>query len=249
MLRLWISLTALSLTLGLTPAATAEIRLLAPASMGALAKPLQAAWPGEEPLKVIIGPTSQLVRQAIQGLDGHILITANPDWMKEAIKAGLVKHGVSRPYISNAVALASKKPGRKIQNLSELPHLLGKDKRLSLCGPGPVPCGEYAQEALRGAGIWDTLQSRIVYAKDATANRYFLESGAVDFAILYWSDITQSDLLEAVSHPLNIDVVYEIAPIGSAQDPRTQSLWHYLNSTEVMTLIRSAGFRPVEIHE
>ena len=100
--KLWISLILSVLSLSLMPMSKAEVRLLAPASMGTIAKSLEDHWHGDEPLKVLIGPTSQLVRQALQGLDAHILITANSDWMEEAIKGGLVKEDSNRPYISNS---------------------------------------------------------------------------------------------------------------------------------------------------
>jgi|GEM_PF-3011541 len=234
---LLISLLFLSLN------AQAETRLLLPASLGGLQEELKAAWPHEELLRIITGPTPQLVRQMEQGLHATALITANQRWMEEAASKDLISKNSRHIFLKNTLHLAIKDKSLVIDQLRDLPDRLSKGDKLAICGPGPVPCGKYAKQALEEQGVFSTIREHIIYGKDAAATRRFLESGAVDFAILYASDIAQSSTLTSLLELIDIEAIYEIAKAQSADVNRYRQLLDFLESDKVQELLSSKGFQ------
>lgn len=242
--KLWLrGVGLLILFLCLSQIAQAETRLLLPASLGGVQQELIATWPHEDNLRIITGPTSQLVRQMEQGLRATALITANQTWMEEAENKGLISKKSRQIFLRNTLHLAVKDTPPVIGHLRDFPEHLRKGKRLAICGPGPVPCGVYAQQALEEHDIFSTVEDHIIYGKDAAATRRFLESGAVDFAILYASDIAQSSTLNSVLEISDIEAVYEIAKVQSADFERYRRLLGFLESDKVQKLLSSKGFQ------
>ena len=75
------------------------------------------------------------------------------------------------------------------------------------CGnPATVPAGRYAQEALTAAGLWQGLETKLVYTTDVRQALAYAERSEVDVAIVYATDALERE---------GIDVLGEI-PGGSA---------------------------------
>lgn len=223
--------------------AHAEVRLLLPASLGGVQQEIKALWPHSETLRIISGPSSQLVRQLDQGLEGTALITANQAWMDEAGKQQLIIAESRQVFLKNGLSLAAQKPIAEIHKLQDLPGYLSNGKRLAICGPGPVPCGRYATDALKRAGIHAIITDHLVFGKDAAATRRFLESGAVDLAMVYTSDIAQSDILHSIIEFSHIEAVYEAARISGSTREDYQQLMAFLYSADVQKLLQRKGFQ------
>lgn len=241
MLKRWVSLGLLCF-LPTFAVKGEELRVLAPASLGAVAHRIEALSPG---LHLILGPTSQLVRQVEQGLEAHILITANADWMDEAEKRGLIIADSRAVFVKNAMVLAANAPRSDIKALGDLKDILTPKTRVALCGPGPVPCGIYAKTALEKLNLWRDVEPFIVYAKDAAATRHFVESGVVDMGFLYKSDAVQSNvlhILSAIDTDLSGSVVYELAILTGADRAKGQGLKKWLLGDEVRTILEQTGF-------
>lgn len=241
MLKRWVSL-ALLCFLPTFAVKGEELRVLAPASLGAVAQRIESLSPG---LHLILGPTSQLVRQVEQGLEAHILITANAAWMDEAEKRGLIIADSRAVFVKNAMVLAANAPRGDIKTLGDLKGILTSKMRVALCGPGPVPCGAYARTALEKLNLWRDIEPFIVYAKDAAATRHFVESGVVDMGFLYKSDAVQSNklhILSAVDIDLSGSVVYELAILTGADRVRAEGLKKRLLGNEARAVLEQAGF-------
>ena len=221
----------------------AETRLFLPASLGGLQQDLKALWPHEDRLRIISGPSSQLVRQLGQGLEGTALITANQAWMEEAEKQHLIISASRQVFVKNSLTLAAQKPLPGLHKLQDLPTYIQEEQRLAICGPGPVPCGLYAKDALKRAGVYADIADNLIFGKDAAATRRFVESGAVDLAILYSSDITQSEKLHAVIEINDIEAVYEVARISTSKPIDFQHLMDFLHSRDIQNLLREKGFQ------
>ncbi|MGD8327715.1 MAG: molybdate ABC transporter substrate-binding protein [Sphingomonadales bacterium] len=242
MLRLWLRLFAFTFLLSLGLIARSETRLLAPASLSGLSAELINIWPHEDKLRIITASSSQLVRQLEQGLEGDGLITANRRWMNEAAKLQLIDPDSRRVLLGTHMALVSRTPGEQLHNLTELDKLLTKHQRIALCGPGPVPCGDYARQALQDVGIWEGIQSHVIYGKDAAATRRFIEAGAVDYAILYNSDVVQSSVLHLLYPITSAEAHYELARVQSSDTAKYVQLQSFLTSAPVKRLFESRGF-------
>ena len=56
--------------------------------------------------------------------------------------------------------------------------------RIAIANPEHAPYGKRAEQALRSAGVWDTLQPRLVYGENIAQTAEFARSGAAQVGII-----------------------------------------------------------------
>ena len=86
-----------------------EVVVFAAASMKNALDDFSAKWEAEtgNVVTVSYAGSSQLARQIMQGAPADIFISANPSWMDELEKAGLVKDGERRDLLGNSLVLVA----------------------------------------------------------------------------------------------------------------------------------------------
>lgn len=243
----WLGLVAACLLAALP--AWAEARLLLPASMarltGALQKAYQEDHAGAE-LTIITGASSLLARQVAQGLEAHVIVTANRQWMDFLESNALIDPASRRPYVENSLVVTT--ASQNVQagfDFMALASHVGSGSRLALCGPGPVPCGVYAKDALVKAGMWDRVEPFIVYGQDAAAIRHWVERGTVAYGILYKSDLADNVRLRAISAvppAFTGAVVYDIAAIAGQSPTQRQALLAFMTGAKAGAIMEAGGF-------
>ncbi|OAB42842.1 molybdate ABC transporter substrate-binding protein [Paenibacillus glacialis] len=83
-----------------------------------------------------------------------------------------------------------------ITKVSDLSH---EDiTKLAVGIPESVPAGNYAKEALTKANLWDTLQPKIVQAKDVRQVLQYVETGNVDAGFVYQTDALTTDKVKVI---------------------------------------------------
>ncbi|RME65526.1 MAG: molybdate ABC transporter substrate-binding protein [Alphaproteobacteria bacterium] len=245
---MWRALAGLLVLLVAAPA-WAEPRLLMPASMARLSAALEKAYheahPDEE-LTIIVGATSLLARQVEQGIDAHVIITANQQWMDYLGHRALIDPASRRAYLENSLVVVTPSNNREDAfDFMALAQHVNAKRLLALCGPGPVPCGTYARDALVKAGLWDRLEPHIVYGQDAAAVRHWVERGSVAYAILYKSDLADNIRvrgLAIVPNAFTGRVIYEIAAIAGRPPRVRQRVLDFLASPAAAAIIEAGGF-------
>ncbi len=158
--------------------------------------------------------SSTLATQILNGAQADLFLSASLDWVDELKRRGMVHR--SWAALGNqlvCIRAANSKPVNGNQSdVASLEDLLDdRVKRIAIADPDTVPAGIYAKHALTKLGIWQQVSKKCVYAAHVRQTLSQVESGAVDFGIVYKTDAGISPTVEVVfeiSHDLSGPIRY-----------------------------------------
>ena len=113
--------------------------------------------------------------------------SADQETMDKAQKAQLIKPESRKNFVSNTVVLIVPAQGKKFGSLAELK----KAQRIAVGSPESVPVGRYTRDALKSAGLWETLQPSFIYGNSVRQVLDYVARGEVDAGIVYATDAKQ----------------------------------------------------------
>jgi len=144
--------------------------------------------------------SSTLAHQILAGANADLYISAGEEWADFLEKKNRVALR-QRPIKTQLVVIVPKTSKLSLGSLNEL---LQEDvKQIAIADPSGVPAGLRAKEALEYCSIYDTIQPRLVAAKDVRAALRYVETKAVEAGIVYASDAKANE---------SVRVVFEIPP-------------------------------------
>jgi molybdate transport system substrate-binding protein len=124
-----------------------------------------------------------------------------------------------------------------------------KVERIALADPDLAPAGSYSREALRAAGLWESLQPKIVLGQDVRSTMAFVEAGNADVALVYATDAAIArgvETLDIVPHDSYGPIVYPIVTVKSEGSTEAADAFvKFLLSPDAQEIFLSHGFEPV----
>ncbi len=224
------------------------LRVSAASSLMEAMEAVQRTYTEEHPGTELVfsyGSSSKLRSQIEQGAPADLFLSASAADMELLAEAGLADEATIVPFASNRLVLAA---GSEVSASGAAEDILAAaDGTIAVGEPGSVPLGKYTKEALSELGIWDGLEDRFVYAKDARQVLTYTESGNADLGIVYSSDAFASDqaavLAELPEGPEPIR--YPGAVIGGTdQAEAAQDFLSFLTGEEGQRILEEHGFLP-----
>ncbi|PPR11419.1 MAG: Molybdate-binding periplasmic protein [Alphaproteobacteria bacterium MarineAlpha11_Bin1] len=198
-------------------------------------------------LRVVYGSSGALARQISAGAPADVYISANPKWIDYLIEKKSA-HGETRhSVLENRLALISSTHAKRIRikDLSSaIPAILATGGRLALGDPRHVPAGQYAREALRSLGIWNSINKQTAYTHNVRFALALVQRGEASLGIVYQTDARNVPLVQIIAKfpkELHSSIKYEV--VGTRSGHRsTGDFIAILKSAEARTLYRTAGF-------
>ncbi|BCR07014.1 molybdate ABC transporter substrate-binding protein [Desulfuromonas versatilis] len=238
-------LPALLLCLVLTtPVCAAEVRLSVAASMTDAVNELIASYRIKAAGASFLpnfGSSGALAKQIAQGAPADIFISANPKWMSYLVEQGSIAPGQVRNLAFNSLVFVGRK-GLAVASLEDLARL----GRIAIGSPRSVPAGQYAEQALKAAGLYDRLGDRLVMAQDVRQALVYADRGETDGAFVYRTDALlakEAVILLEVPQGLYDEVTY---PVGltqaGAKNPEAVAFLEYLAADEAAKILTKYGF-------
>ena len=183
---------------------------------------------------------SGTLRQQIeQGAPASLFISADEKNMKMLEEKDLMTD--VKPFVTNELVLVVPKEGRKI-TLEQLPTV----KRIVLGNPDTVPAGNYGKQALIKLGMWEAVESNVVYAKDVKAVTATISQGAGEAGFIYKTDaIAAGDAVQisdTISADLHSPVIYPIGIIKKYDNELARDFYKYVISSEGQQILEKYGF-------
>lgn len=121
-------------------------------------------------------------------------------------------------------------------------------RRLALGDPAAVPAGVYARQYLERAGLWATLQPKVVPLPHVRAVVTAVSSGSADAGIVYQTDAAafpQVRIAWIVPAGEVPDIVYPAAVLRTSRHPdEARAFVTFLRTPEAAALFTAAGFTP-----
>jgi molybdate transport system substrate-binding protein len=204
-----------ALLVAAAPAVAGPVRLSVAASLTDALKEIAALYTAAHPGVEVwpnFGASGALAKQIAQGAPADIFISANPKWMEYLVEQGRIAPGQTATLAYNTLVFVGR-PGLQVAKLADLPGL----QRIAMGSPKSVPAGQYAEQALKAAGLAEPLAGKLVLAQDVRQALVYADRGETDGAFVYRTDALlakEAKILFEVPRTLYDPVSY---PLGLTQ--------------------------------
>jgi molybdate transport system substrate-binding protein len=190
-----------------------------------------------------LAASNTLAQQIRFGAPVDLFISA--DEMQMNMVAAQIVAGGRVDLLANQLAIAV--PDDRPRTFASARDLADPSiKRIAIGDPAAVPAGVYAKQYLEKLGLWSQLQMKMTPAGSVRLALEAVESGAVDAAIVYRTDIAASaHAREALAVPLadGPRIVYPAAIIRTGKNQTgARQLLDFLRGPDAAAAFRHAGF-------
>ena len=131
----------------------------------------------------VFGSTGMLTRQIENGAPFDIFAAANVSYIDQLEQKGLIIPDSKAVYARGRITLwtANESPVR-FQGIEDLAR--PEIQRIAIANPDHAPYGLAAKQALQSAGVWDRVQSKLVYGDNIRQTLQYAQTGNVEVAIV-----------------------------------------------------------------
>ncbi|HSP21915.1 MAG TPA: molybdate ABC transporter substrate-binding protein [Planococcus sp. (in: firmicutes)] len=234
-----------------SPAANEETLMVSAASsLSGVMEELTAGFERDNPdIEIVVnyGSSSKLRSQIENGAPADVFMSASDNDMEILVDKGLADEESVSMFAGNGLVLAA---SSEIVEGADVQAVLSRVKgTLAIADPASVPLGGYTKQALETMEIWQSLEGKTIYAKDARQVVTYLESGNAQAGIIYVSDADLSAKVAEMSKmPIeSAEIIYPAAIItDSRQQENAEKFMLYILSQEGQKIIEEFGFLPQE---
>lgn len=230
------------------PAASVQLLISAAASLKESLeeiKPLYEASHQGVTLAFNFGASGTLQKQIENGAQADLFLSAGAMQMKALVEGKFIDAAAQQNLLLNElVVVVPAKDGHPVAALEDLTD--AAFKKLAVGTPESVPAGSYTQETLEKAGLWQALQSKIVYTKDVKQVLNYVETGNTEAGFVYKTDALASadaTIAYTVDNSSHSPITYPIGMLQATKHPaETDTLYRYLTSPEALAIFVKHGF-------
>ena len=157
-------------------------------------------------VKVIYGSSGKFTTQIQNGAPFDMLFSADTNFPQVLRKEGLtssdpVIYAIGRLVIWSSTTDASKLTLQKLADLNI--------RKVAIANPDVAPYGMRAKEAMKAAGVWEKLQSKLVFGENIEHAAQMASSGAADVAIIALSQARIPAIAKQGAYSLIDDRLHE----------------------------------------
>ncbi|MDH2333824.1 molybdate ABC transporter substrate-binding protein [Paenibacillus polymyxa] len=229
-------------------AETIELTISAAASLTDALKEIQHSYESTHTgikLNFNFGGSGALEKQIEQGAPSDLFLSASTKNMKSLVDQQLIDTKKQKTWLTNELVAVI--PADGTMNIASVTDLTKKEvKKVAIGIPESVPAGNYAQEALTKAKLWDTLQSKLVQAKDVRQVLQYVETGNADVGFVYKTDALTSQKAKIafeVDSKTYSPVEYPIGIVKASKHiQEAEDFYAYLQSQESLNIMAKYGF-------
>lgn len=223
-----------------TIAAAADLKF----AMDEIAASFRAANPADE-VDVIYGSSGKFHTQIQQGAPYDLYFSADIAFPRALAKAGLAASEV-KPYALGRIVLWSSTIDATKLTLASLTD--PKIVRVAIANPKHAPYGRRAEEALRASGLWEKIESKLVYGENIAQTAQFVLTGNAQVGIVALSLALASELASKGSYWLVPSELHEPLEQGfvltrrAAANPIAKRFADHMGSGPARAIMVRYGF-------
>jgi molybdate transport system substrate-binding protein len=236
-----------------TCASAQEITVAAAADLSAALPEIAAQYKKQagQDIKLTFGSSGNLSNQIQNGAPFDVFFSADEDYPKRLIAAGLAdkdtlyRYAVGRLVLWVPTATSLDLPKLGIQALLD-PSI----KKIAIANPQHAPYGIAAEAVLKHFGIYDQVSAKLVLGENVSQAAQFVESGNAQAGLIALSHALAPAMKgkgQYWSVPLDAYPTLNQAAVvlsRSKQPAAARKFLQFLRSPEATSLLRSYGFSP-----
>lgn len=229
---------------------TIELNISAAASLKEAMADLEAAYTSKNPevsFVINYGSSGSLQQQIEQGAPCDLFISAGEKQMTALEEEGLLLDCTNKDLVKNSLVLVTSNDS-EISSIDSLNY--DAVSKIALGEPSSVPAGKYADETLTSLAIKDSLNNKLVFAKDVKEVLAWTASGNADAGFVYLSDALSSNgvkIVETISEEYHSPITYPVAIIKDSDDiDAAKAFEDFLFTDEAQEIFEKYGYKSVE---
>ncbi len=196
-------------------------------------------------VSVTYGASGKVATQILYGAPYHLFFSANESYIKRLQDNDLTE-GQPINYGRGALALFARKPTTidVCQGLKSLEKALQTNQlqRLAIANPAHAPYGQLAKKELLAAGLWQTIEPKLLLADSAAQSMQFALTRNVDAALVPYSYMTNHDIA-AQGEYLKLEASVEQQAVQTTLNHTEKTaFWTFMRSPDAMKILHSHGF-------
>jgi molybdate transport system substrate-binding protein len=236
------------LVLAGSPALAESLRIAAASDLRFAMEEIVAEYRREHPdnhVEVVYGSSGNFHTQIQQGAPYDMYFSADIEYPRELVKSGFAKSDV-RPYAIGRIVLWSARLDASTLTLDDLATL--DVAKIAIANPAHAPYGKRAAEALRATGVWDDVESKLVYGENIAQTAQFVQSGNAQIGILALSLALSPQLQAQGGYYLIPDALHEPLEQGfiitkrATANSAAETFAQYMDSASARSVMRRYGF-------
>lgn len=185
--------------------------------------------------------SSDLARQIEAGAPADVFFSADTAKMDALEKAGLVRKGDRREFLSNVLVVIVPSDSKvTIESAKDLESM----SKVALADPAAVPAGVYAKTWLTQEGVWSAIESKVIPTLDVRAALAAVAGGDVPAGIVYRTDAAISkEVRIAYTVTKGPAITYSVAPIAFSKHAESAAKFvAFLDSPAGRAVFERRGF-------
>jgi molybdate transport system substrate-binding protein len=198
--------------------------------------------------RVTFGSSGNFVAQIQNGAPFDVFLSADADYPRRLATAGQIDAPTVCEYATGLLVSWTRRD-TGLDVTKGLPLLLDERvRRIAIANPAVAPYGRAAVAALRSAGVFDSIEKKLVYAENVAQAAQFALSGNADVALIGHGLAVSSTLRAAgrfydVPERLHPPIVQAGGVVAASRNKESgQAFLEYLKGGEARATLRSFGF-------
>ena len=199
-------------------------------------------------LRLAFGSSGQFLSQIQNGAPIDVFLSADDAYVWRLVDSGHADRSTVTPYATGRIALWTR-TDRGLDLTNGLSSLADpRIRRIAIANPEHAPYGRAAVEALRRAGVYDQVRTRLVLGENVSQAAQFAQTGNADVALIALS-LTLAPAMRSSGHGREIapeayspirqtGVVVARSPSGELG----RQFLAFLTQPEVGALLGNSGF-------
>lgn len=200
-------------------------------------------------LRLVFGSSGNFKTQILQGAPFNMFMSADENFVYQLADAGKTEDR-GRAYAVGRIGIMVP-PGSPLKPDGELKDLAAalKDGRLqkfAIANPDHAPYGARAKEALQHAGLWDSIQGKLVLGENISQTTQFATSGSTQGGIIALSLALSPTVAKTGSFQLIPDSWHQPLKqrmvLVKGAPPAAKAFYEYISTPAAQAIMVRYGF-------
>lgn len=202
------------------------------------------AHPADQ-VETVYGSSGKFQTQIRQGAPFDMYFSADIGYPRALKEEGFAASEV-QPYAVGRIVLWSTARDAGKMALADLAD--SAIQKIAIANPRHAPYGKRAEEALKAAGVWDKVGSKLVYGENIAQTAQFVQTGNAQFGIIALSLALSPELAKQGSYALIPDKLHQPLEQGfiitkrAASNPLAQVFASFMASPAARAIMARYGF-------
>lgn len=208
-----------------------------------------AKFTGKTGIRVVFsyGATADLAKQIENGAPFDVFAAADSEHVEQLESKGLLTPGTRALYARGRLVMwlppGSSLKAERIQDITAKAF-----ERIAIAKPDVAPYGRATVESLRALGIWDEIESKVIYSQNVSQARQYASTGNAEVAFIPLALVKPGESYLEVSEALHQPIDQALGIIrDSPNQSAARQFVEFVLSDEGQEILANKGYNKPQV--